>query len=252
MKKEVKAEQAHYLKDQILRIKASMGQGYFLLGELLKKFRDDKLYRLQDYQTMGEWIAQPELALSRTSVYDYIHMHEMYELKLGIDPKDIADVVYSQLRKILPVVEKSPSEWIEKARTLTRSDLTIEVRESQGHVEEWKSPPNIEITPSEALESILSKKRRKDTPATKIYVEIVSQCEICPICDKVEDLTPHHFPRTKARGGKDGDWKRIPLCLECHEEAEAHPSEWLMGNRVRMFDWFYGVIEMLIERLGVE
>lgn len=241
MTKEIKAEQAHYLKEEILRIQSSMGKGYFLLGELFKKFRDEKLYRLLSCNTMEEFIAQPELACSRSSVYDYIHMHETYIEKLGISSDEIADIKYSKLRKILPVVLSDPEEWIEKARTLSRGDLALEVGEAKTIRETAESQKRPDLRTPLKLNASLG--------AEKIYAQIVSQCEICPICDKHEDLTPHHFPRTHARGGEEDDWKRIPLCLMCHEEAQVNSKEWSHVNRINIQNWFYGVIKILAERL---
>lgn len=245
MNKQLRSEQAHYLKEQILRVKASMGQGYFLLGELLKKIRDERLYKLLDYQTMKEFIAQPELAFSRTSVYDYIHMYETYILKLkwnDINPDLVANIAYSQLRKILPVVERSPEEWLYRAKTLSRGDLTLEVRESQGKpVAELQKIPDLRPP----LKLNVSKS------AEKIYLDIVKQTEECIICGTLEPIG-HHFPRTHKRGGEAEDWKVIPICMVCHAGSHAKPSEWLRTHRMAIFGWFYSVISILAEKLKEE
>jgi len=227
MTKEVKAEQAKYLENQILRIKKSMGQGYFLLGELFKKVRDERFYRLLDYNTMTEFIAQPELAFSRSSVYDYIRMYEVYIQSLGMTADELTDITYSQLRKILPVVETNPEEWISKAKTLSRTDLALEV----GEAKKWEEP---DLSPPLKLNA--------SRTAEKIYENLVKQIDTCPVCGKKEDLTKHHFPRTKARLDKKDQWKYIPLCLECHENAQAGQSKWLWTNRVHVFDFFFYII----------
>ena len=229
MNKEIKAAQAHHLKEEIIRIKNSMGKGYFLLGELLKKIRDERLYRLLDCNTMTEFIAQPELAFSRSSVYDYIKLYEIFIEKLNMP--EIADIPYSQLRRILPVVESDPEEWISKARTLSRADLALEVGDAKDTREgaEWEKRPD--LRPPLKLNASRS--------VSKIFLNLIKQIDICPVCGKQEDLTLHHFPRTKARLDKKDEWKCIPICLECHETAQVQQKEWLYTNRIRIFDFFY-------------
>lgn len=234
MTKEIKAEQAHYLEKEIVRIKTNMGEAYFLLGELFKKIRDEKLYRLLDYNTMTEFIAQPELAFSRSSVYDYIHMYEIYVEELGFNTDILSAVQYSQLRKILPVVLSDPEEWIEKARTLSRGDLTLEVGEVRNPREmaEWEKSPDLR-TPL---------KLNASKSAEKIYANLIKQIDTCPICGKREDLTMHHFPHTRVRAGKEKGWQQIPICLQCHGEATDKPNEWLIVSQYKLFDFFYYIV----------
>lgn len=234
MKKEIRAEQAHYLVEEIKRIKAEIGKGYFLFGEMFKKIRDDKLYKLTGCQTFTEFIAQPEIAFSHSTVYDYIAVYRVYIEELGINPEHIADITYSKLRRILLVVEKDPEEWLSKARTLSRSDLTMEVRESQGKPE--KLDKSAYTTPD--LPSARTGQRA--------YLKWVKQQERCIISGELEPIA-HHFPRTKKRGGEAEDWKRIPISMSEHTLSHSKPSAWLWERRRAIFDWFYDTIAMLFE-----
>lgn len=235
MKKEIKAEQAHYLVEEIKRIKAEIGKGYFLFGEMFKKIRDDKLYKLTGCQTFTEFLGDPDISFSRSTVYDYIRVYEVYVEKLGIDPVNIADITYSKLRRILLVVEKDPEEWLSKARTLSRGDLTMEVRESQGKPEKLDRSA---YTPD------LSSART----GQRAYLKWVKQQERCIISGELEPVA-HHFPRTKKRGGEAEDWKRIPISIREHTYAHSNPSAWLSESLKPITDWFYDTIATLFEKL---
>lgn len=249
------AEQADYLFKEIVRLKTDIGKKYFQFGKLFKKIRDDKLYKNLGYGTMNEFVADPDIAFSRTTVYDYIHMHETYVEKLELDPEEIAGITYSKLRKILSVVEDNPQGWIDTARVLSQSDLTEEVREFKGEPRgenALSTSPDLpisreilDLTPLEALLAILKSNTGKDIDPTEIYALWASQCKICPICGKSEGLTPHHFPRTRGAGTEK--WKFIPLCLECHSEAQVNHKEWSYTYRVKIQDYFYNCIVDLIK-----
>lgn len=229
-----------YLKQQILDLKTSVGKAYFLFGELFKKIRDDKLYKLSGCQTFTEFIAQPEIAFSHSTVYDYIAVYRVYIEELGINPENIADITYSKLRRILLVVEKDPEEWLSKARTLSRGDLTMEVRESQGKPEiEWKK--SAYTTPG--LPTARTGQRA--------YLKWVKAQERCIISGELEPVA-HHFPRTKKRGGEAEDWKRIPISVGEHALSHQRGSAWLWEHRRAIFDYFYDTIAMLMERLQDE
>lgn len=239
IKKEIRAEQAHYLVEEIKRIKAEIGKGYFLFGEIFKKIRDDKLYKLAGCQTFKEFIAQPEIAFSHSTVYDYIAVYRVYVEELGINPEHIADITYSKLRRVLPVVEKDPEEWLSKARTLSRGDLTMEVRESQGKPEiaEWKK--SAYATPD--LPSARTGQRA--------YLKWVKQQERCIVSGELEPVA-HHFPRTHKRGGEAEDWKRIPISVREHALSHKNGPAWLWEHRGAIFGWFYDTIAMLFEEKG--
>ena len=233
MNKQIRSKQAFYLVEEIKRIKAEIGKGYFLFGEMFKKIRDDKLYKLTGCQTFTEFIAQPEIAFSHSTVYDYIAVYRVYVEELGISPEHIADITYSKLRRILLVVEKDPEEWLSKARTLSRGDLTMEVRESQGKPEKLDKSAYTPDLPSART-------------GQRAYLKHVKAQERCIITGELEPVA-HHFPRTKKRGGEAEDWKRIPISMREHTLAHTKPSTWLSENIKPITDWFYDTIAMLFE-----
>lgn len=213
---------------------------------MFKKIRDDKLYKLAGCQTFKEFIAQPEIAFSHSTVYDYIAVYRVYVEELGINPEHIADITYSKLRRVLPVVEKDPEEWLSKARTLSRGDLTMEVRESQGKPEIGR------IAMTEEDPDLLYYSQHQNTPiprartGQKAYLKWVKQQERCIISGELEPVA-HHFPRTHKRGGEAEDWKRIPISMSEHTRAHANPSVWLSESLKPITDWFYDTIAMLFE-----
>ena len=164
------------------------------LGKHFKELRDKELYKYifgQDGDsTWISFLANPEVKFSRSSVYNFIELYELWILQLGYKEEDITDVGYKRLMLVTPITRKNPEladEWIAEARTLSQSDLINSVREADG--KQKMKPKQIKPKPSHSPPCILH---------------------------PVRDSEPHHFPRTRKYGKFT-----IPLCRECHTEAHS-------------------------------
>ena len=229
-------DRAHRLVQRIKECRKEVATYFFELGKLFKEVRDDKLYKELDCESFTEFIADPEISFSRSTVYSFIEIYEKYTLQLKVSQEYLLDIGHAILRIINPVVEENPDEWLGKAKALSRSDLISEVREHQG-VE----------TPSRELLTLLSARPHFSTPnltSHNSYLEWVKKSP-CIICGK-EETFPHHFPRTKGAGAEE--WKVIPLCVLCHSESHQEPQVFLWTNRVKIFDFFYGILDSIFEK----
>jgi len=102
------------------------------IGRLLKIIRDEKYFRqLGDYSTWTDFLASGELSLSHTTIYTYIGIYEVFVMKYGFDFDYLAPIPYDKLSKVLRPARIADNadearEIVEKARTLSRSDLVLE------------------------------------------------------------------------------------------------------------------------------
>lgn len=123
---------------KILKLKKGIRKKFIELGAYLKQVKDFELYRKMglDCETFEEYIAQPELTFQRSTAYSLIGVYEdFFDESIHLDVESIEEIDYTKLEKIrrfkyLPPVEFA--EWIEKARTLSLSDLNEEIRIAEG------------------------------------------------------------------------------------------------------------------------
>ena len=125
---------AESIHQKIISLKKDIEKQFMKLGAYLKLVRDRELYMEQDLDSFESYIAQPELSLRRTTVYALIGVFEDYFEKS--EQSDLIEIGYSKLDRIRQFKGKPDfEEWIEKARTLSLSDLNAEIRESKGEPE---------------------------------------------------------------------------------------------------------------------
>jgi len=200
-------------------------------GELFKKIKDEELYGFFDCDTFAEFYGMPELRYSRATVYLYMGIYELYIMQLGIKPEIISDIGIGELNVIHSVVNSNPedvTDWLHKAKHLSRKDLRDEVRLKQGkepleipgRSEVWETTPP-PIVPDEYLEWV--RKQR------------------CCVCN-AKKSDPHHFPRTRGAGGESVKNHAIPLCLKCHGEFHSNPLEFWHENKNNIMKYFWRIV----------
>lgn len=116
----------------ILELKNTIEGSFIDLAKNLKSVRDDELHKQLDYDTFESYIASPELSFERTKVYKLIAIYETFILEHKYKPKDIADIGWGKLERILPNVRSTAhktDEFLGMARGLSLSDLKEELRE---------------------------------------------------------------------------------------------------------------------------
>ena len=107
------------------------------IGKRLKILRDEKMFRLLgDYQTWSDFLADGRISLSHTTIYTYIGIYEIFVMKYGFSFDLLSPIPYDKLSKVLRSARKAENveearEIVEKARTLSRSDLALEFGEER-------------------------------------------------------------------------------------------------------------------------
>ena len=218
---------AHTNRELIISHRKEIGKGFLVLAFLLKENRDNAYYKILGYDSFEEFLAEPDLAFRRSTVYNLIHQYELYIQELKCNEDFLAEIGSRRLQIISPVVKTDPSLWLDRAKELTKSDLILEVREAQGKGGEREIETTIDtsmpVSPALPVN-------------VKEYLERLKE-EPCIICGlRPVDLA--HFPRTQKRGAKD--WEVLPLCRKCHSEQHlVGVDTWLAENKQSIFEWLY-------------
>ncbi len=134
MTQEIREPMAVELDKNIHEFKQRVNNYFIEIGKKLKKMRDEKLYTELGYETFESYIAQPSLGFHRRSVYAFIGIIEDYVESEIFNPLNIAEIDWSKLDRVRQFKEtKEFPEWVEKARTLSLSDLNQEVKEAKAN-----------------------------------------------------------------------------------------------------------------------
>jgi hypothetical protein len=221
-----KAEEAH---KEILARTAITAGNLLELGKLFRQVRNEKLYKLLGAETFGEYIGYPEISFGRSTIYSFIHVYELFVLKLECNPEVLSKIGHRRLQIISPVVNKDGTEdekwydatfWLDNAEVLSESDLINAVRGFQGKPDMTPKPKEVEnVHPFDF----------------KDYLDFV-KAHPCVICEEeIVDLA--HFPRSKGAGGNDTH--QIPLCRRHHTEQHQDPFDFLWLHKDKIFSYFY-------------
>ena len=125
--------------DKVIELKKDIERSFIKMGGMLKLVRDNKLYLEKGCVTFEEYIAIPELALNRSTVYAIINVFEVFFEKSN-QSDDLIEIGYSKLNRISQFKNKPDfDEWIYKAKTLSLSDLGLEIKEAKGISENLSS-----------------------------------------------------------------------------------------------------------------
>jgi hypothetical protein len=236
---ELVAAEAHQINKWIIECRMNIEANFIQLAGLLKRVRDEKLYVVLDHKTFESYIADPDLAMSRSKAYKLIRTWELYVEKLSIPKQILIDIGSKRLEIISPLVpamileEHHREDWLNKARELSRSDLENEVRQCQGKSILSSLPMTIPTVDN--LSDLLK---------YKSYTEYV-EAQPCILCG-VSPVDKSHFPKTRGAGAPD-DWI-IPTCRNCHTGYHLNPLKWMHDYQDKWAAYFYGLILKMWEK----
>ncbi|MHB8482785.1 MAG: hypothetical protein ACYDBV_08655 [Nitrospiria bacterium] len=133
---EIQSDEAYKNNEKVNSVKKGLQGTFLTLAALLKENRDKEYYKVLDYETFEDYIASPELSFDRSVVYRLIQVYEKFAIEYNVAPARLIESDYSKLAEIVPVVNQDNyEEWLDKAISLSRSDLRAELREFRGEPE---------------------------------------------------------------------------------------------------------------------
>jgi hypothetical protein len=117
----------------LIKAKKSSDGLFLIIGALLKKFRDEKLYETLDYDSFSQFLASDELSFSRESAYLYIRTYDFYIDTLKLPIEDVAKMNVGRLSMMIPLLKGMSREdaitQIEDLQHLRHNEFVREVKE---------------------------------------------------------------------------------------------------------------------------
>lgn len=120
--------------EQIKTLRKSINLNFWQLVERLKTARENRQWVVIGCNSWRDYLAQPEIDLNEGTVNNYISIFDKLSKYLRIsdmyDKLLPFDIDIGKLALIAPrITEQNAEELLEKAKTLSRSDLREEIRE---------------------------------------------------------------------------------------------------------------------------
>jgi len=121
---------AYKVDVQLKEIKRVVNSNFLMIAEKLKSIKDNKYYKVLGYDTFESYIAQPELAFSRSSVYRLIQIYKKFVLENNVAPERLSEIEWTKLAVVTPHVNKDNMEnLLHDAKELSRSDLKQKIKD---------------------------------------------------------------------------------------------------------------------------
>lgn len=123
----VRTNTFHSLQNELRTLSYTATASFCRLGEIMKEIHDNELWKGQ-YDSFEAFFSDPEFAYKKSSVY-----HSMKLVETFPKWKELVDVPVSKLIMITPHLDEDNREdMVDKARSLSTSDLYVEIGEAQG------------------------------------------------------------------------------------------------------------------------
>jgi|SRR5215469_1370601 len=123
---EVRRENCYQLE---VSIKDAIGRGRAAMWELAKslyEFNEEHGWTALGYDSQGEWLAQPEIGMSKRQFHRMVRIWNQTVVLRAIPEEDVIEIEPSKMEIVLPAIEankKSVVEALEDARSLGVRDL---------------------------------------------------------------------------------------------------------------------------------
>ncbi len=143
---EDKAERAFELEREVVVGSLSARRAWIQTAAALHAIQSERLYELLGYERFTEWIATPEIGLSRSQAYALSSIFQTFVVENGIPIDDLAYIEASKLSETLSAVRSGhpAAEALADATALSRSDLRAKYRGIEPGPEE---PQDLAICP---------------------------------------------------------------------------------------------------------
>ncbi len=127
----VTADDAWERHRRIVSLRNQSEATFLQLGEELYWFEDKKQFREMDYETFEAYLADPEVDISRSLAFQLKAIYRHFLLQIKVQTSGLLEAGHSKLQMLIPYTDAgNAQEWIEKAASLSCSDLALEMREA--------------------------------------------------------------------------------------------------------------------------
>ncbi len=128
MEKIAVANTNHDFLEGTIALRNSLEEGFLVLGERLKKIRDEQLYE-HEYDNFDSFVG--EIRISRSTAYKIIGVYEKFILLGELDPADVARHGWGNLCLFLGLInsKQDARKIFDRISPLGRSDAAKELIE---------------------------------------------------------------------------------------------------------------------------
>lgn len=130
---ELQLNEAHKNYNDIVSLRKNINTSFWQLVTELKRCRENRYWAALGHESWASYLAQPEIDLNENTVTDYIYIFE--SISKAIKSSDMSDkmipfdIDIGKLKAISPYIgPENASELLQKAKTLSRSDLREEIK----------------------------------------------------------------------------------------------------------------------------
>ena len=129
----VAGDLAHQNYVAIVKCKEGVIRHFLLLAQYLKECRDSGYYSQLGYENFKEFLSLPEISLSQGYVTKLITAYEVWHEKFGVSQEKLQNIDVEKLYLASQIAgDDDHEEWLDRARELSRSDLTQLIKENGG------------------------------------------------------------------------------------------------------------------------
>lgn len=125
---EIIIDGAHERHKRIVQLRNLTEKSFLALSEELYHFYYNSDYETLGYNTFESYLADPEVDINRSSAYRLINIYRQYVLSLKCPTVGLLQAGIAKLDMMAKVItDDNAEEWLNKAATLSRSDLKLEI-----------------------------------------------------------------------------------------------------------------------------
>lgn len=125
------AKVAYGLEEKIVTDIRTLRTNWVRLAQDLYEWNESKAWAALDYSSLEEWLASPDIELSRSQYFRLVENYREFVITRGVTPELLGTVDFTKVREVLPAIRRGhvdPAEAIADAQALTRSDLEEKYR----------------------------------------------------------------------------------------------------------------------------
>ena len=119
------------LCDRAEKLRQSIETSFLALGETIKKIRDNNAWEGK-YEDFADFV-ENGLKMNQGTASKLVKIYDTFIEKYGFPREKLIETSWTHLYQVIPLIENKgdAEEWIDKASTLTRTDLGREIKERQ-------------------------------------------------------------------------------------------------------------------------
>lgn len=137
------SDEAHELSRRIEHSLALMRREWAALAGYLYDFVETRAWVALGYDSLREYLAQPEVDVGERYVYQLIEAHRTLVVERQVAPERLADVEMTKVRAVIPAIRRGEvevEEALADAQVMSRVDLERRYRNPGAPIDPAREP----------------------------------------------------------------------------------------------------------------